>query len=129
MGSRIFKLFKDFGAVESSTFLVWDQFISIMAIIRKGTMEEKAELIYNLFDLNMDSYISKTEMALIFSDYFKVIKSLNADNDLSNGFNDLIVECSEKDLENAIYEFVSEIFNNYAKREKSNFFLIFSSYS
>lgn len=119
MGDRIFHLFKNYGVTDNSTFLVWDQFLKVMSIIHKGSIDEKTDMIYFLFDLDMDTYISKIEMARIFGDFMDVIKKQNVEDENFVVYKECISEVGNKEMELVVLELVNEVFAKYAKKEKS----------
>jgi Ca2+-binding EF-hand superfamily protein len=119
IGDRLFNVFKILNPNPEATFMTTDPFLKLMAILYKGTLEEKCELFYTFFDQDGDNFVTRDEMITCFSEFFEAFKSFRVDGARLNELRESVDEASELEINQCILDNVSEIFNEYAKREEN----------
>ncbi|CAG9328952.1 unnamed protein product [Blepharisma stoltei] len=67
LGERLFRMFDTSG----SGLIDFDGFLLGLAAFSKGTLEEKYKIIFNLYDLNEDGIIDKSELVTMIHNSFK----------------------------------------------------------
>lgn len=67
--ARMFRLFD----ANSDGILEFRDFCNGLAILQKGTKQEKLEFLFELFDLNGDKFIDKTEFTWLVTWQYKVM--------------------------------------------------------
>lgn len=54
-------------------FLISQDFLTILSKVSRGTVQEKLQWIFGLYDLNRDGYITKEEMRLVVSSIYEML--------------------------------------------------------
>lgn len=86
-GDRLFKMMRTSvssrlrESTESKPFVDWEVFITVMAILTTGSLEEKSSLVFALFDLNKNYLIEKEDFIQFFMEFFKTVTSDNPTKD------------------------------------------------
>jgi len=60
--------------------VTFEPFIKVLAIIYKGTLEEKCDLVYGFFDLDGDNFVTKEEVTITIKEFFESIKEARQKN-------------------------------------------------
>ena len=119
IGDKLFSLFQLLHPNPDSYFLTFDPFIKLMAILRKGTLEEKCDLLYSFFDQDCDNLVSKNELITLFREFFKVFSGLNVKEGGLRSLKENLESATDHEMNQVILEIVDEIFTNYAKKEST----------
>ena len=122
IGDRLFSLFKNIDTLEEvPTFLGWASFLKFMVIILKGSLEEKCELIYGIFDKDHDNSLEKEEIIEFYFEFLKIL--LKPDRQEDQSFSDLqtlIRDSKSSEINYIILGIANEIFDKYALKDNSN---------
>lgn len=88
-----------------------------MGIIHKGEITDKVDLLYNLFDIDQDSCVSKPEMIGLFNQFFNILKRVVFKSEQLKPLKDLANECNEFETNDVIIQLVDDVFHMYAKTD------------
>ena len=91
----------------------------MLAIIYKGTLEEKCDLVYGFFDLDGDNFVTRDEVTITIREFFASIKETRTTSEADDGSQLEMLHMAQGEVHQCIYEIVDSIFSKYAKKSDS----------
>lgn len=120
-GDRLFGLFRSanasslFSSEETSKFLDWHCFVTLMAVIRQGTAQEKADLVYGIFDQDKNNILEREEVIAFYSELLKSLSSSKIQDPSTEELKALLVATPQTEINHVVLSIVDDIFDKYAK--------------
>ena len=119
-GDRLFGLFRSANSTpllteKSERFLDWHSFVTLMSIIKVGSSQEKAELVYGMFDQDKNNILEREEMIAFYSEFMKSLSSSKVSDPNTSELKSLISSTSSIEINHVVLNIVDDIFDKYAK--------------
>ena len=124
-GDRLFGLFRSanssslFHSEEASKFLDWHCFVTLMAVIRQGTAQEKADLVYGIFDQDKNNILEREEVIAFYSELLKSLSHSKVQGASSEELKALLASTPQTEINHVVLSIVDDIFDKYAKADST----------
>lgn len=134
-GDRLFKMFRSSvstrlrDSFENKQFIDWEIFITVMAILKTGSVEEKSSLFFTLLDSNKNNELEKEDFVSFLLEFFKTLTSDTVVKDrrteeLSRyaSLTSLRGKCNSSEINQIVLNIVAEIFDKFTTRDKTRIY-------
>jgi Ca2+-binding EF-hand superfamily protein len=99
--------------------VTFEPFVKALAIIYRGSLEEKCELVYGFFDLDGDNFVTNEEVRMSIRELFDSVRHLRHDKEIEEEAQLELSSLTENEVNFCIFEVVEQMFAEYAKKSKS----------
>lgn len=99
--------------------MTFEPFIKVLAIIYKGTLEEKCDLVYGFFDLDGDNFVTREEVTITIREFFASVREVRPNDENEDSSQIELMHMAQGEVQQCIYEIVDSIFSRYAKKSDS----------
>lgn len=120
LARRIFSAFKLSAENYKNPFLDYPKFVRTIAVLRKGSIDERVNFIYSLFDLNGDKYVEKQEMIEVFQSFVDAMKLCTFEPQQLKNLKGFVNDLPEFDIRAHLAENVDEIYLKYSIKQEGN---------
>jgi len=116
IGNRIYNCIKQISAKGATfgNYVNYERYIQAMAILARGTIQERLDFIYNIFDPRGEGRVTWEEMNIVIGDLFRILRATKFEHNTLNVLSEKISEIDEDEIDSILEELIKEIFAMYA---------------
>jgi len=92
IGNRIYNCIKQISSKGASfgNYVNYERYIQAMAILARGSVQERLEFIFNVFDPNGDGHVTWEEMNTVLGNMFKILRATKFEHHTLNLLNERV---------------------------------------